>query len=341
MLKHGMILMLVIVGILLPGCQSPSHDSVPAAMGRYERSSDPDRSGLEGLASCPQSCLCRTDAAQDMPNWLELTSSLGGSDGEVQADTSDVEPSEHAYTPWQKRRGEAYPGDILRSIGRDAKEMPAIMLDDIKATATNPLSLVALTMAGVAGIALSGNRGNDQVEDHYNKHGSQLNTEWDSVGGFVGNPATHFAVSGAAYVLTLAGGDTKHYEASKTMINALALNGLVTLTLKAAVRTESPNGNEFGWPSGHTSSSFTVATVLNEIYGPWVGIPAFAAASFVGYERIDARNHDFSDVISGALIGIAIGHAVVQNHTPRIMGMDLMPYADPSGGVGLVAVKKW
>ena len=33
--------------------------------------------------------------------------------------------------------------------------------------------------------------------------------------------------------------------------------------------------------------------------------PLLAFAGFVAYERVDATNHDFSDVVSGSLIGIA------------------------------------
>jgi hypothetical protein len=247
-----------------------------------------------------------------------------------------------AFVRWQERRGPAYPGDLWHSFGRDAKELPATLWDDTKATATNPFSLVCLGLAGAAGIALHGNNGDDQVAGHFTKHGSQLNSFWDSVGDAGGHPGTHFAVAGAAYFLSLARGDTKTYEVSKTMLNALVINGLGTMALKAATRTESPNGDEMGWPSGHASSSFCFAAVMHRAYGPWVGIPLYGFASFVGYERIDARNHDFSDVISGALIGLAIGHAVAGNHQPRILAMDVIPYLDPaSGTAGVALAKQW
>jgi len=217
-----------------------------------------------------------------------------------------------------------------------------MMWDDTKATATDPLSLAMLGAAGVTGIVLSGGCGNDQVADHFTKHGSQLNTFWDSVGDAGGNPGTHFGIAGAMYLVSLARNDTKTYEVSKTLLSALAINGLATTALKTAARTESPNGDEFGWPSGHTSSSFCLATVMYEAYGPWVGVPLMAFASYVGYERIDARNHDFADVISGALIGIAIGHAVSQNHEAKIFGMDVLPYADPQrDAVGVMLSKSW
>jgi membrane-associated phospholipid phosphatase len=258
-------------------------------------------------------------------------------------DTKVTQTAEQsAFVPWPQRRGPAYPGDFWHSFGRDAKEMPATLWDDTKATVVQPFSWVCFGLAGAAGIALHGNNGDDHVAHHFTENGSQLNTFWDSVGDAGGSPATHFAVAGAGYLISLARGDTKTYEVSKTMLNALAINGLGTLALEAAARTESPNGDEYGWPSGHTSSSFCFAAVMHRAYGPWVGVPLYGFASFVGYERIDARNHDLSDVISGALIGLAIGHAVAGNHQPRIFAMDVIPYINPANGsTGLALAKQW
>jgi len=244
--------------------------------------------------------------------------------------------------PAEQQRGPAYPGEFWHSFGHDAKEFVPVMAYDAKATATNPSSLVMLAAAGITGAALSGGCGNDQVQEHYERHGSGLNTFWDAAGDVAGNPGTHFGFAGAMYFASLAQEDTKHYEVSKTLLSALALNGLTTLALKGVARTEVPNGEEFGWPSGHTSSSFCFATVMQEAYGSWVGVPLFALAGFVGYERIDARNHDFSDVVSGALIGLAIGHAVSQNHEARIFGMEVLPYTDPErGAVGVMLTRQW
>jgi len=73
-----------------------------------------------------------------------------------------------------------------------------------------------------------------------------------------------------------------------------------------------------------------------------VGVPLMAFAAYVGYERIDARNHDFNDVISGALIGFAIGHAVASNHQARIAGLDVVPYVGSRGdALGVALAKQW
>jgi len=278
------------------------------------------------------------DLPDEGPGWLAV--------GEQMAQAATEAPgsatvAEAGAVDAPIRRGPAYPGKVWHSLGRDAKDFLPMVWADTKATATNPLSLICLGLAGATGIALSGNNGNDQVQRHFERHDG-LNDFWDNVGDVGGNPGFHFAVAGAMYFAGSIRGDTKTYEVSKTMLSALALNGISTMVLKVASRTESPNGDEFGWPSGHASSSFCMATVLYESYGPWVGVPAYAFAAFVGYERLDARNHDFSDVISGALIGIAIGHAVSKNHEMKIFGMQVVPYTDPQrGGFGLALSKAW
>ena len=68
-------------------------------------------------------------------------------------------------------------------------------------------------------------------------------------------------------------------------------------------------------------------------------LPIFAA--FVGYERIDARNHDFSDVVSGALLGMAIGHAIAQNNKHKFLGMDVVPVVNDEIAVGIGLSKRW
>ncbi len=243
--------------------------------------------------------------------------------------------------PWRRRIGPAYPDDPWRSVGQDLAELPATLWDDTVATFTDARVLVALAVAGAAGAALNAGGCDDTVAERTDGH-RQLPHDLDGVGGFFGSPAFHFPMAAGMYGVALAGGDDKLYETSKTLINALALNGVVTVALKAAVRSDVPNGGEYGWPSGHTSSSFTVATVLHEAYGPWVGVPLYAFAAFVGYERIDARNHDFSDVVSGAILGTAIGWAVARHHQPKLLGMDVVPMADPeSGAVGVMLVGRW
>ena len=278
--------------------------------------------------------------------WLELGEGLALAQQDRSASDAASLPAGAGKQPWELdytlRRGPAYPGDVWRTFVTDAKEFPGAVWHDTKAVFTDPTALTLLGVSGVAGIVINSSKLDRRVSDHYHKYNADLNTFWDMVGDVGGNPGLHFAAAGVMYFYGSHTGDTKTYEVGKTLLNGLSINGLLTLGLKGIVRTRSPNGDIMGWPSGHTSSTFTLATILYKSYGPWVGVPAMAFAGFVGYERFQARNHDFSDVISGALIGIAVGYVVSNNHEMKVFGMDVIPYADPSrGAIGVALVKTW
>lgn len=317
--------------VLAGGCSGGPHEAMRIAIRDYELASP---ALAAGPAATGQG---RTDAVNDPGNRRPWTLALG----DKAPETPDAPADGPGPLSWRKRKGQAYPGDFWRSFGRWGKELPATLWDDTVATATDPVALIGVGVAGAAGIVINASGADNRVSDHYVKHRPQLSHFGDMVGDVGGNPGTHFALAGSMLLYSMAAGDADTYEKSSTLINALAINGVATLAMKGLVRTRAPNGGAFGWPSGHTSSTFCLATVLHKQYGPLVGVPLFAFAAFVGYERIDARNHDFSDVVSGAIIGIVIGHAVSENHKARILGMDLIPYVNPRGGVGVALSRRW
>ena len=110
------------------------------------------------------------------------------------------------------------------------------------------------------------------------------------------------------YVLpATAGGLTLAYRDWKGTLQfgeSVALTGGVTYGLKYAVNESRPNGGTQSFPSAHTSISFSAAEFMRKRYGWEYGIPAYAAASFVAYSRVDAREHYAHDVLAGAAIGI-------------------------------------
>ncbi len=81
---------------------------------------------------------------------------------------------------------------------------------------------------------------------------------------------------------------------------------IITHTLKHTVNKRRPDNNGYqSFPSGHTSAAFQGATFIQKRYGWKYGLPAYAAASFVGWSRIEGESdkHDLTDVLAGAAIG--------------------------------------
>ena len=78
-----------------------------------------------------------------------------------------------------------------------------------------------------------------------------------------------------------------------------------TYGLKYAVNEKRPNGGNQSFPSAHTSISVCSAEYLRKRYGWEYGVPAYALAGFVGYSRVEAREHYPHDVVAGAAIGFA------------------------------------
>lgn len=83
-----------------------------------------------------------------------------------------------------------------------------------------------------------------------------------------------------------------------------------TYSTKFIVGRTRPNGEPRSFPSGHASSTFATAMVLQDHYGWKVGVPAFAAAAYTAASRITAGKHWASDVVVGAAVGVASARAV-------------------------------
>lgn len=85
---------------------------------------------------------------------------------------------------------------------------------------------------------------------------------------------------------------------------SFAVSIVATQGLKYSINRKRPNGGKHSFPSGHTSASFTGAAFMQRRYGWEYGAPAYAAAMYVGWSRVQAKKHHISDVLAGAAIGI-------------------------------------
>lgn len=207
-------------------------------------------------------------------------------------------------------------------VGRDAKQI---------VTARN---------AALLGVALGGALViREELDEDVRQDTAQHPQRWGNASeflGYLGNAEAQVPILLAIHASSLMNDDEELHDVSKTVLSAYAINGLSTVAIKGIANTDRPsdtwNNGEYGFPSFHTSSSTTIAAVLDEYYGPSVGVPAYALAGLIGWSRIDQRDHDLSDVVFGAAMGYVIGKSVARHHLEDGSQISILPSVDPSSG---------
>ncbi len=105
----------------------------------------------------------------------------------------------------------------------------------------------------------------------------------------------------------------------------------VAYGLKHVIREERPDHSDFqSMPSDTAALAFAPAAFLWDRYGWEWGVPAYAAAAFVGYSRVDAKKHHWYDIAASA--GLAWGFSRIftrEYHRRYQVYSDL--YASPDG----------
>ncbi len=165
------------------------------------------------------------------------------------------------------------------------------------------------------------------------------------IGDIAGNAGTIAGITAGTFLVATFTENQKLLETSKALIEAEILTAVATTGLKLAFGRERPDrsGSRFSssFPSGHTSGSFTLATVFDQMYGHKVGIPLYLAAGFVGWSRISDNKHFLSDVIFGAAMGTAIGRAVTAIHKNKQMKpYTILPYSNGASS-GIMFTYRW
>jgi len=109
-----------------------------------------------------------------------------------------------------------------------------------------------------------------------------------------------------------------------------------------------PFQNDIGaWPSGHTTSTISIAAALTA-YAPehvWIPLLGYPLGLALGIGMVERDSHWASDVVAGALIGHGIGYSIGRNFRKRVRGepveAEAWQLAPMSGAKGLALGRRW
>lgn len=108
----------------------------------------------------------------------------------------------------------------------------------------------------------------------------------------------------------------------------LAVTSVLRLTFNQTNLGQRPNGGRYGFPSGHAALVMSGAAFLGERYGWKWGIPAYLAAAYVGYVRVQEDKHHVRDVIASGVLSYGVALLMVTpesaTHLAPIIGPDFL-----------------
>jgi membrane-associated phospholipid phosphatase len=210
------------------------------------------------------------------------------------------------------------------------------VVDDARALAQAPAAWgrtgwggFGLALAGVAGLYQSDARTRDFLQTRRGTVGSRV-ADWGSAAGDLRVLAP--VLAGTALWARHAGDGRLGYAAGRGL-EAVFFSGAAVGALKVAggrARPELGHGphdwdgprlgpdTRWSFPSDHTASAFSVATVLARTY-PDGAVPyaAYGTALLTAFARLEQDQHWASDVWMGAATGLWVGHALTARHPPK------------------------
>ncbi|MBN9587797.1 MAG: phosphatase PAP2 family protein [Alphaproteobacteria bacterium] len=144
------------------------------------------------------------------------------------------------------------------------------------------------------------------------------------------------AGTAVAIALPLLAGGYSIYKGDKTGFAQLTVDTLLTVgttyALKQFVREKRPDGSDYkSFPSGTSSLAYAPAVFMWDRYGWQYGVPMVAAATYVGWSRVDAKQHHWYDVAASAGLAIISSQIFTTPYRPR--GLNYDATIQPDGGM--------
>jgi PAP2 superfamily len=152
-----------------------------------------------------------------------------------------------------------------------------------------------------------------------------------NIGEGLGRPIYGSILSGLLYATGLLTSNNHIKATGQMLAEGILTNGIYTQLFKITMGRARPytgesnteidifefefEKEENSLPSGHTSTAFTVATVLSKrIDNIYASVALYSLASLTAYQRVYTDVHWFSDTILGAALGTFIGLKIVKLH---------------------------
>jgi membrane-associated phospholipid phosphatase len=250
-----------------------------------------------------------TSAAAQEPN---EASAAGG--GTVQGPEPLPEPHE---TNW---------ASLLKDTGRDFISFPK-----------RPSTWVLLASGGA--LALAVHPADDYVESHI--VGNPTADRLFATGKVLGSAPFQIGTAVTLYFvgrsLTKVDGQTHRVtHIGFDLIRSQILAQSMVYGIKYTGQRDRPTGECCAFPSGHATSAFAAASVLERHFGYRGSWPALVVASYVAASRLVDDRHFLSDVVFGAALGTAAGWTVVGRHRTSKFALQPVPVR---GGMMIALVR--
>jgi membrane-associated phospholipid phosphatase len=235
---------------------------------------------------------------------------------------------------FQPLAGDGFAGDGRRTMGAFPKNVARSFVGVFSRSNAS-----ALLLGG--GLAAAGHAFDGQAERALMGQCTRCGSTGATMGG-----APIVPVVGALFLAGRFAPQGAFRSVTYDMGQALVVNAAWTGVFKYGLHRTRPDASDnLSFPSGHTSSAFSLATVAERHYGWKVGVPAYVLASGIGLSRIESNRHHLSDVLAGATLGVIVGRTVTRLNgepAPRKRTLALGPATDLNGGgVGLGVSATW
>jgi membrane-associated phospholipid phosphatase len=121
-------------------------------------------------------------------------------------------------------------------------------------------------------------------------------------------------------------------EGEKQWLRNLLANQLLTSVARLGFNYTSwgkrPNGDGYGFPSGHVAFAGSGASFLEERYGWEYGVPAWLLTGYVAWVRVDNGDHHWRDVVASSALAFGVAKLFVtpENaaHLAPVIGPDYL-----------------